>query len=164
MNEPTPRITELAYGNIADNLVFIPKEEALEMARLHEALQTATTWGQFRSRAPEDGYRDALERLTENEEKEKGEEMEEPNPEARFDAERIGGFGDGDWPGWPAQQMEYWVPDEVQDRFGSMKPTAISGDFLDLPPENEAEIVAAMERHGYKCLKDEDLVWKASGY
>lgn len=90
--------------------------------------------------------------------------FEEPVAEKGFDAEDIPGHADGDWPDWPQGNMEHWVPQEVQNEFGSMKPTAVSGDFLQLDPLDEDEIVSAMREHGYDCVRDEDLVWEASGY
>ncbi len=89
---------EVVYGEIQDGLVFIPVEEARELAGLREALGTSKTWGEFRARVPKERYEEALERLPQNEEREEGEEVEEPAPEARFAPEEIGGFADGDWP------------------------------------------------------------------
>ncbi len=60
--------------------------------------------------------------------------------------------------------MLYWMPKGVQEGFGFEVPTTISGEYLGLPPEKEAEIVAAMQTHGYSCSRDDALVWDASIY
>ena len=165
--DETPH-TRLVYGDVQDGLVFVDEEEAHDLARLHRALERAKTWGEFRAQAPPRWYEAAVERLREQVldegEDDEDDAHEEPSPEQGFDAEEIPGHLEGDWPGFPHMSMEYWVPGEVQDRFGSMVPTAISGDFLQLSPEHEDEIVSAMRRHGYECVRDDDLVWKASGY
>ena len=160
--------TRLVYSEIQDGLVFIDEGEAHDLVQLHRALGKARTWGEFKAQAPSHWYEDAVERLKEQMldemEDARDDDYEEPAAEKGFDAEDIPGHADGDWPDWPQGNMERWVPDEVQDRFGSMKPTAISGDFLQLSPEHEDEIVSAMQRHGYDCVRDDDLVWEASGY
>lgn len=56
------------------------------------------------------------------------------------------------------------MPKGVQEGFGFKVPTMISGEYLGLPPEKEAEIVAAMQTHGYSCSRDDALVWDASIY
>ncbi len=43
---------EIIYGERADQLIFIPKQRALELASIHEALNTSKTWGEFKSRVP----------------------------------------------------------------------------------------------------------------
>jgi hypothetical protein len=138
-------------------LVFLAQEEALKLARLHEALQTSTTWGEFKRKVPQDAFEETLERLTEAEE-------QVPDPSSDFFAERIPGYEERDWPSWPAQAMLHWVPKDIQERFGSREPSAISGDSLLLAPEREDEIIYAMEAHGYSCFRDDALVQKANGY
>ena len=39
---------EVVYGEVQDNLVFIYKAEAIDLARVHYALGSANTWGEFR--------------------------------------------------------------------------------------------------------------------
>ncbi len=167
MPHGTPH-TRLVYGDVQDGLVFIDEEKAHDLVQLHRALGRAKTWGEFKAQAPSHWYEEAVERLEEqmlDEIENDGDDVyEEPAAEQEFDAEEIPRHVEGDWPGFPHMSMEYWVPGEVQDRFGSMVPTAISGDFLQLSPEYEDEIVSAMQRHGYDCVRDDDLVWEASGY
>ena len=137
--------------------MFLPYEEAVRLARLHEALQTSSTWGEFKAKAPQDAYEETLELLYEG-------ERQEPDPESDFAAEEIPGYEEADWPSWPAQAMLAWVPKSVQERFGCVERSAISGDSLLLPPERESEIVSAMEADGYACFRDDALVRKASRY
>lgn len=139
----------LVYGELEESLVFLAQEEAVKLARLHEALQTSTTWSEFKTKVSQDVYEETLELLDE--------EGPEPDPESDFLAGRIPGYEEGDWPSWPAQDMLHWIPKDVQERFGSAEPSAISGDSLLLPPEKEDEIVSAMEAHGYACSSNDTL-------
>lgn len=39
----------IVYGELDGGLVFLPQEDAVRLARLHEALRTSTTWGEFKT-------------------------------------------------------------------------------------------------------------------
>ncbi len=163
--------TRIVYGDIGDSLVFIGEETAHDFVQLHKALE-AKTWGEFKAKAPSDWYEDAVERLKdqvmdelyEDDESDPNKEpsFEEPAAEKRFDADEIPGYADSDWPDWPHGNMGLWVPDEVQHKFGRMESNFPFGEFLILSSEYEDEIVSAMRDHGYDCVRDDDLVWKAS--
>lgn len=165
----TPR-ARLVYGDVQDGLVFIDEEEARDLARLHGALNRAKTWGEFRAQAPPHWYEDAVERLGEQMQDEiedaEDDAYEEPASEQVFAAEEIPGYVDGEWPGFPHVSMGSWLPDEVRDRFGTMTHSWGPDEsyWIVLAPESEDQIVAAMRRHGYECVRDDGLVWKASGY
>ncbi len=169
MAETTPR-TRVVYGDAGECLVFIEEGAAHDFVRLHRALE-AGTWGEFRARAPAHWYEDAVGRLEEQAMEELhadegpdpvgGRTFEEPAAEKRFDADEIPGHTDSDWPGWPQGDMGSWMPDEVRRRFGKVVSNFSFGDFLQLPPEHEDEIVSVMRDHGYDCVRDDDLVWAA---
>ena len=169
--------TRLVYGEVQDGLVFIDEEEARDLRQLHRALGRAKTWGEFKAQAPSHWYEDAVERLKEqfldelyyeDEESNSTEEptFEEPAAEKRFDVEEIPGHVDGEWPGFPHVSMGSWLPGEVEDSFGSMTHSwgPDQSSWVVLAPDKEDQIVSAMRRHGYDCVRDDDLVWEASGY
>ncbi len=165
----TPR-ARLVYGDVQDGLVFIDEEEAHDLVQLHRALDRARTWGEFRAQAPSHWYDSAVERLKEQWldeiEDDEDDAYEGPAAEQEFDAARIPGHTDGEWPTYPHVSMGSWVPDEVQDRFGSMTHSwgPDQSYWIVLAPEEEDQIVAAMREHGYDCVRDDDLVWEACGY
>ncbi len=162
--------TRLVYGEIQDGLVFIDEGEAHDLVQLHRALGKARTWGEFKAQAPSHWYEDAVERLKEQLldeiEDEKNDAYEEPGAEQRFDAADIPGHVDGEWPGFAHVSMGNWVPDEVQDEFGSMTHSwSLDAIYwIVLAPDKEDQIVSAMQRYGYDCVRDDDLVWEANGY
>jgi hypothetical protein len=138
-------------------VVMILQEEAEGLARLHHALRSATTWGEFKRLAPPVHYLDALNRWMESAEE------EEPAPEVPFDASDIPGRDDGDWPAWPAQDMLAWVPGEVQARFGRSQASVLNGAWLSLPGDSIDGIAAEMTRLGYRCRRDDGLIARAHG-
>ena len=149
--------SEIVYGQIYESLVFILKKRALEFARIHRALEYSKTWGEFQSRVTQRVYDSIIQYFR----------MDgEPPPEdaESFSSEKVPGYIDGDFPGWPAQEMLTWVPKAIQEEYGSVEPSAFSGPSLELDPEMELEIVSAFQKMSYKCNKDEKLVREASGF
>ena len=80
-----------------------------------------------------------------------------------FDANTIWGYQDGDWPEWPAQDMIQWVPESVQQQFGSVVDSTLNGSYLMFDPEQEIELVAAMDELGFTCRRDDVLIEAANG-
>lgn len=169
MPQGTPR-TRLVYGEVQDGLVFIDEEKAHDLVQLHRALGRAKTWGEFKAQAPSHWYEDVVERWREqmlDETEDDGDDThEEPAAEQEFDAAEIPGHMEGDWPGFPHVSMGSWLPGEVEDSFGSMTHSwgPDQSSWVVLAPDKEDQIVSAMRRHGYDCVRDDDLVWEASGY
>lgn len=80
-----------------------------------------------------------------------------------FDAHAIWGFGEGDYPEWPARGMLSWIPEEIQGRYGEVRSSVHNGEFLVLDPGSEAMIVASLAPHGFNCLLDQALIERAHG-
>ncbi len=89
---PLNEFREVVYGEVSDGLVFVLGRHAEELKGLHEALNRAKTWGEFRMLAGRARYKEAVERFT-HEGKEEG--AREPAPDEVLDAERISGYADG---------------------------------------------------------------------
>jgi hypothetical protein len=104
---------------------------------------------------PPHRYAEAIERLW-------GEDQA-PADDQDFDGEGMVSAHDWDWPPWTAQLMLNWVPDQIQDQFGDVGASRISGDALMFDPGEESELVAAFEGAGYTCVRDDRLVGRASG-
>jgi hypothetical protein len=182
----------LVYGQIDDTLIFIPRAVATSCVALHKAVRSAKTWGQFKRLMGDKLYRkyildhiqsisdtpdfasfykncrdwDPETTLTQAREEYDALEIGERIPKLKepFKAENIPGYGDGDWPLWPQQEMLKWMPKVIQKRYGSEWSSRLNGDALDLSPDHEKGIVKALMRRGYICQKDEQLVRRASGY
>jgi hypothetical protein len=153
-------IVEVVYGYVGSGLVFIFREHAEELSNLWEALNKARTWGEFRRMAGEGRYEEVLD-LYEGYDEEA--EDPGPHPDEAFDASRISGHDDGDWPDWPAQQMLDWMPDDIQRRFGCVEASIFNGDFLHIEGGDTEGLLTAMAGHGFSCENDEHLVQSANG-
>ena len=150
--------TDLVYGEVDKSLVFIPREQALELAAVWSALTTSSTWGEFRSRLPARRCEDLFRRLAECID-------ELPHDDDPFTMDDIPGVSDGDYPEWPAQEMLKWLPKEiVAAAYGKIETSRLNGLFLTLDPGHEPEIVEALRAAGSRCTKDQQLVLRACGF
>jgi hypothetical protein len=195
---------DIVYGEVQNSLVFISRKRASKLATIHEVLSSSSTWGQLRSRLPQEVYQEFLElasggslmtfdefsreelrsnpNLTRDEllkvyrdrtiapgadvDRDMAAALIERAPEDDdpFTAGNIGVICDGDWPGWPAQEMLTWVPKPIQKQYGKGSFSFVSGDCLLFEPSREREIVASFEKLGYRCVRDDATVRRASGH
>ena|ERR1017187_4854887 len=121
--------TAFVYGNIPDcgGLLFIPKEEAVELAALHQALDDAKTWGEFRARVAPRFVTEVNAIFAES---------DEPLPEDAepFAADNIWGYSDGDWPESLSTKMFQWVPKSIQQKYGWTTSSVYGEKMLELEP------------------------------
>lgn len=125
----------------------------MELADIHDAIQTSSTWTDLRERISDRAYTDLLAHL---------DDEQRPAEGDTFDSEEIVPYLEGDWPAWPAQRMLDWVPARIRREFGHAAASAISGDSLVLPADRQDEIVAAFAREGFRCRRDDELVRRAT--
>lgn len=163
MNKLATKNTEIIYGVWAEQLILIPKERALELASIHGALNASKTWGEFKSRVPAHVYKEVLRMIRSELDEDEERVFLIPKPDSPFDPDDIPGYADGDWPGWPAQEMLKWMPKDIQQKYGKVEISVLNGDFLEIGPGREAEVIAALEDCGYKCTKDTNLIERACG-
>jgi len=60
--------------------------------------------------------------------------------------------------------MLSWLPTEIGVEFGTTEASALHEDFLRLDTARVPEILEALERAGYECVCQEELVQKACGH
>ncbi|MDR7491965.1 MAG: hypothetical protein QN122_11015 [Armatimonadota bacterium] len=183
----------VVYGVLPDEtLVFIPRDLAVRLATVCSVLQTAATWGELRARLPAEVYQEILwitgatdpervsfkafyrrarrrrPRLSRAAARRAYAALDprqrRPLPEDRFEATTIGSYTDGDWPAWPNQEMLGWVPRPIKERYGEVLDSVFNGPFLQFSVADEAALVEAFTQHGYLCVRDDELVGKASGW
>jgi hypothetical protein len=184
--------SQFVYGDWGDNLVFMRSDDARELAHLFQILGSVSTWEALRKEVSRGRYLEILERSDEEcvgrmafedfyitddsgrltrsakEESEARRVFDRMKGSAHagvaeFSPDMIYGYQDGDWPEWPAQDMEGWVPESVQEAFGSIVDTMLGGSYLRLDPKREGEIISAMARAGFDCSRDDDLTRSACG-
>lgn len=153
------RASKLVFGVIRggagiDTLVFIPEEQATELAAIHFAIARAKTWRQFAEMIPASVWSHLLRDLEDTD--------STPDLDSTFDPGMIG-VEDGDWPDWPEQKMMQWLPPEAVARYATVHQSVINGPFLSINPSRLAEVVEALESAGHTCYRNEALVGRACG-
>jgi len=155
----SPSKQTLVFGQIQKlgevALVFIPEADALRLAAIHRAIATAETWGDFVDAIPPEELDTVYDRAFDETER-------LPNRSAKFDPDLLG-VCEGDYPDWPEQKMLDWLPAHVCREFGRTDSSVLNGPFLSLDVRRTPEILAALERAGFECRLDEELVGRASG-
>lgn len=140
-----------------DYLVFVPEDVAVELRLAHDVVQTARTWGALRAGLPDDRVEQVLAWFFED-----AEAHEAPANDEDFDLDSFGAYHDRDWPDWPAQLQLECLPADVQ-ALGTVEDSTLNGRFLAFAPEKEAEVAAALERHGFTVRRDQGLLDLAAG-
>lgn len=141
----------VVYGEWFESLVFIPEKRAKDLAEVVDAWWNSSTWGEFRRRVEARGITEEFLYPFEYPEGFPGDN------EPLTDHQKEAYTGDGDWPAWPAAEMLDWVPQEIAD-MGERGVSMVSGAALFFDPEQEQILVAAFDRHGFRCRRDDDLV------
>ncbi|MEV0723812.1 hypothetical protein AB0I37_13640 [Micromonospora purpureochromogenes] len=139
-----------------DCLAFADAVTAAEEAAEIRALASARTWGEARQvrmthlwnpagpdyEDPEDGYAD-----------------DEP-----FVITELGAVMDGRWPRMVTTRAFEVLPQDLQDRYGKREFTLHDGDYLEIPLEGEAELVAELRGRGYDVTRDDELINLLDGF
>ena len=145
---------ELVYGVHGDELVFIPADRARHLALTWKAMTKAKTWGALRMLAPPKAYREIL--------------AFQDSPRSiraghSFDYYEMTPVPDGDYPGFPKQEVSDWMPPDVLHAFGRTVSTMMNGDFPAIDPKEERRVVASLRRQGYRCRRNQRLIEAAHG-
>lgn len=155
---------EILYFDGSQGPVFATKTEAERNAQIQNALDTATTWGEYRSRLPEGEWAergemypalgDDGEPLMKDGEPvlEYLEDQEDDDP---FDAETVPGVGDGDYPYWLQQAMLDWMPESILEKYGKHYGTRLSGDSVEFESTDLEAIVEDLRALGYSVTESE---------
>jgi hypothetical protein len=156
----------IIYGITNLGLLFVPENKAKELAESNKALLTARTWGEFKSLVSREMYEFYLVNSVYYEgpnEPEDGdyalydiapETLFTPNDVVTYDA----------LPAFPEMEMSEWMPEKIQDKFGrkmgytAMDMNVPEGDILVLDEKQMDEIVAKLEKLGFECRRDDDLL------
>ena len=149
----------LVYSDHGLGLIFMPEKRAQEVANIWKALMESKTWGEFRSRVAKNKHRDLAERLMSG--------FEEVADEERFTPNELVSYEDPVC--HPEIEMHTWMPEDIREKFGkSMHYTSCDGchpreAFLELDRNQLDEILRVLEKQGYSCRKDDQLINDAYG-
>ena len=156
----------IIYGITNLGLLFVPEIRAKELAESNKALLTAKTWGEFKSLVSTELY---VFYLTKSSYYEGPYEPEDGDytpynipPETPFTPNDVLTYEE--LPANPEIEMTEWMPEEIQQKFGrkmryyAMDMNVPRGEILVLEEKQMDEIVAELEKLGYICQRDDDLL------
>ena len=139
----------LAYGEIGNELHFLPEEIAEEYAKRRRALKEATTWGEFKKALSAQDFVEAMRYL--------GREQP-PSEDEPFDREAL-----ENWVGWPVEEDPHWVPKEILEEFGCYNFPMHDATYTYFDLDEKDEVVAAFVAHGFECEPSGFLIDEAYG-
>lgn len=141
--KPTRRILFYTTSIANGGLVLAEKTRAECVARIHRAIETASTWAEFRHLMPARGYSEVMQMIADN---------SEPRPRSTdaFDAYAVPGFPDGDYPPWLQQEMERVLPKHILQEFGALESTMLNGAFWHIDRSHLPALKAKLEALGYE--------------
>lgn len=156
----------IIYGISNFGLLFLPESRAKELADGNRALLTAKTWGEFKSLVSTELN---VFYLTKSSYYEGPYEPEDGDytpydipPETPFTPNDVLTYEE--LPANPEIEMTEWMPEDIQEKFGrkmryyAMDMNVPDGDILVLEEEQMDEIVAELEKHGYVCKRNDELL------
>jgi hypothetical protein len=82
-----------------------------------------------------------------------------PQDDDPFDGALIPGYDEGDYPDWLQRDMEWILPKQIADRYGTMVTTRLNGDYLSIEVESEEEVIRALKRLGFQVERRDDLMF-----
>jgi hypothetical protein len=139
----------LVYRNIPHRpecLIFAEVNRAHRIHLVWTAINRAGTWGEFIRGLPA-GEWASLRELWDD---------ELPVRSDRFNAERLPGYSDGDYPPWLQTELVKVFPAILTEEFGLREQSAINGPFWDIPAEFEQPIVERLVHLGYSVMRKDD--------
>ena len=144
---------EVVYGLHAGQLFFIPKLRVMELLKIWTALR-AKTWKEFQQLIPKAVFREMAEMKADYDES-------WPDDDQPFNIEEVPcrniSASLKGW-GYDIEEMSQWMPEGVKTRFGKVTATTQDGWVLELDPEKSRGIIAILNKCGYRCRKDSNLI------
>ncbi len=156
----------IIYGITNLGLLFVPESRTKELADNNKALLTAKTWGEFKSLVSQEMYEFYLVNSAYYEGPSEPEDGDytpyDIPPETPFTPNDVVTYDA--LPAYPEIEMSEWMPEEIQAKFcrktsySSMDMNVPEGDILVLEEKQMDKIVAELEKLGYACRQDDDLL------
>ncbi len=156
----------IIYGITNLGLLFVPESRAKELAESNKALLTAKTWGEFKALVSQEMYEFYLVNSAYYEDpgdpKDGDYTPYDISPATPFTPNDVLSYDA--LPAYLEIEMSQWMPEEIQCKFGRktrysvMDMNAPNGDILALDEKQMDKIVAELEKLGYTCRRDDDLL------
>ena len=156
----------IIYGITGLGSLFVPESRAKELAEGNKALLTAKTWGEFKALVSQEMYEfylvNSAHYMGANEPEDGDYTPYDIAPETPFTPNDVVTYDA--LPAYPEIEMSEWMPEGIQAKFGrkvrysAMDMNVPEGQILVLEEKQMDEIVAVLEKLGYECRRDDDLL------
>ncbi|GAA3721561.1 hypothetical protein GCM10022399_42410 [Terrabacter ginsenosidimutans] len=140
---------DLVYNRslMSDELVvFASRPEAEAVSAIWNAIKTAATWEGFIKMMPATEWAAIME----------SQDNEMPT-EGPFEADRLPGYSDGDYPQWLAAKMRDALPRVVREKYGQAFDSVLNGPAMDLQWSDAEAIAEDLRGLGYRVEYRPDL-------
>jgi hypothetical protein len=144
-----PLLVRTVYHSGEPSLVVATRDRALHVARIHWAIESSETWGEFKFKMPRhdiEGYWDQWFDDPES----------TPRDDDSFDAALVPGYCDGDYPDWLQQEMLETFP-RLVEMFGKYEDSVLNGPFCHLPATKAVEVFTVLRGLGFQIEQADDL-------
>lgn len=156
----------IVYGITNLGLLFVPESRAKELAESNKALLSAKTWGKFKALVSQEMYEfylvNSAHYMGANEPEDGDYTPYDIAPETPFTPNDVVTYDA--LPVYPEIEMSEWMPEGIQAKFGrkvrysAMDMNVPEGQILVLEEKQMDEIVAELEKLGYECRRDDDIL------
>ena len=144
-------------GYFPEAVVFAERERVERVARIRKALEESRTWGEFRANLPEGEWEDHFLASFDEPPEELLEEFGDDEP---FDADKVPGYSDGNYPPWLAQDQLRWFPPKLIKKYGGEEyETMFDGSSLELPADKIEQIAADLRAMGHTVEHCDDEIY-----
>lgn len=148
-------IGKVGNGQNEDSFFAMLETEANRAATLWAAINSAQTWGDFRSQCGPHLWNEVVNRF---------EDCEASIPEAdcQFESTEIPGFEDGDWPRSPQTSIKDWLPISAVPLLRQFE-TVHNGVFFEFNADDKEILIAILKEEGFVCIENDALIQRACG-
>jgi hypothetical protein len=150
---------DIVYGQsrVSEGMVFLPRYTVERLAAIRRALEGDPTWGELRASLPDDVLEEVRERA--------GDGLADAYLEsdvavADIPADtrvgRVQGFDDREWPRIPDVEAAHWLPEELIEEFGELRPGGLYEDQAHII--RGEDLAEALRAAGARCERNDDLI------
>ena len=125
--------------------VFARGDEARSVARIRRALNSASTWGEFKDLMDPFEFQYLVE-------KNLGQSLDQVDLAEKFNPDAVPGVRDRYYPAWLQARMLEWFPKRLILKYDGVI-TALRGDALVIPGEFADEVADDLRAEGYNVAK-----------
>jgi hypothetical protein len=150
-SQPVADKPDLVFREVPflSSLVFTSFDRAIEVDRLHRAIESSKTWGEFGQKIGPKEYKRVRRALRQIDER--------PADDDAFSSECVPGFCDGDYPPWLAPEMDCYLPTDILKQFGTFESTTLNGSFYKIEIVQREAILEALADAGFTVEERQDL-------